>query len=71
MNWAINNNIDLVWAVKKDNDEILKDIFPNKFKKPLTYASWSSNPNISLDIKNEPYNSQGIDSDIDSRMFVD
>ncbi len=71
MNWAINNNIDLVWAVKKDKDEILKDVFPKKFKKPLTFASWSSDPNILSVIKDEPYNSQGIDSDIDSRMFID
>ena len=71
MNWAINNNIDLVWAIKKDDDEIFKDIFPKKFKKPLTYASWSSTTDISLAIKNEPYNSEGIDSDIDIKMFAD
>ena len=57
--------------LKKDDDEIFKDIFPKKFKKPLTYASWSSTTDISLAIKNEPYNSEGIDSDIDIKMFAD
>ena len=71
MNWAINNNIDLVWAIKKENDGFLKNIFPNKFKKPLTFASWSSDQTVSPTIKEEPYNSEGIDSDIDSRMFIE
>jgi len=72
MHWAINNNVDLVWAIKKrDNDETLKDIFPNKFEKPLTFASWSSSQNVLRVIKDEPCNSEGIDSDIDSRMFVE
>ena len=48
----------------------LKKFRSNKFKKPLTYASWSSSPDISLAIKNEPYNSEGIDSDIDIKMFT-
>ena len=71
MYWAINNNIDLVWTVKRENDGTLKDIFPNKFKKPLTFASWSSSQNVLRVIKDEPCNSEGIDSDIDSRMFVE
>ena len=71
MNWAINNNIDLVWAIKKENDGFLKNIFPNKFKKPLTFASWSSDQTVSPTMKEEPYNSEGIDSDIDSRMFIE
>ena len=71
MNWAINNNIDLVWAIKKETDGFLKNIFPNKFKKPLTFASWSSDQTVSPTMKEEPYNSEGIDSDIDSRMFIE
>ena len=71
MHWAINNNIDLVWAIKRGSDETLKDVFPNKFKKSLTFASWSSSQNVLRGIKDEPCNSEGIDSDIDSRMFVE
>ena len=59
MNWAINNNIDLVWAIK-ENDGFLKKYFPNKFKKPLTFASWSSDQTVSPTMKEEPYNSEGI-----------
>tara|TARA_B100000579_G_scaffold418117_1_gene415342 strand:+ start:82 stop:1095 length:1014 start_codon:yes stop_codon:yes gene_type:complete len=71
MQWSINNNIDLLWAIKKENNENLKDVFPNKFKKPLTFASWSSNEKIAQSIKNVPHNSQAIDSDNDSKMFVE
>ena len=46
-------------------------LYVYKFKKPLTYASWSSDKNIFEVLKNTPYNSMGIDSDIDSNMFVE
>ncbi len=70
MNWAIENNIDLVWTIRRVTIDV-ENYFSNKFKKPLTYASWSSDKNIFEVLKNGPYNSMGIDSDIDSNMFVE
>ena len=69
INWAINNNIDLVWAIKEVKSNNGKNIFPNEFKKPLNYACWSSNENTFEVLKNAPYNIECIDSDIDSNMF--
>lgn len=70
MNWAVDNNIDLVWTIRRVIIDV-ENYFSNKFKKPLTYASWSSDKNIFEILKNGPYNSMGIDSDIDSSMFVE
>ena len=70
MNWAVDNNIDLVWTIRRVTIDV-ENYFSNKFKKPLTYASWSSDKNIFEVLKNGPYNSMGIDSDIDSNMFVE
>ena len=39
MNWAINNDIDLVWAINRNTE--LKNIFPTIFDKPLKFAAWS------------------------------
>jgi len=70
MNWAIDNNIDLVWAIRRVTMDV-ESYFSNKLKKPLTYASWSSDKNILEILKNGPWNSTGIDSDVDSSTFVE
>ena len=70
MNWAVDNNIDLVWTIRRVTRDV-ENYFSNKFKKPLIYASWSSDKNIFEILKNGPYNSMGVDSDIDSNMFVE
>ena len=46
-------------------------IFPKKFKKPLIFSAWSSDKNIFEALKNGLSNAEGIDSDIDSSMFVE
>ena len=71
MSWSIDNNIDLIWTIKRSEEKFFENIFPNKYKKPLIFASWSSDKNIFETLKNGPSNPEGIDSDIDSSMFVE
>jgi len=69
INWSINNNIDLVWAVNKDLE--IENIFPKLFSKSINFASWSSDQKIFKIIKKGLCNSQGIDSDVDSSLYVE
>ena len=69
MNWAINNNIDLVWAVSRNTD--LENIFPKIFNKPLQFASWSSDEKIFKTLQNGLSNLQGIDTDNDSWEYAE
>ena len=71
MMWSIDNNIDLLWAVKRQTENSFEKIFPNKFKKSLIFSAWSSDKNIFEGLKNGLYNPEGIDSDIDSSMYVE
>ena len=50
INWAVDNNIDLVWTVSKNTKN--KNIFPNLLSKPLNFGYWSSEAIISKLLKN-------------------
>ena len=69
MNWAINNDIDLVWAVSRNTD--FENIFPKIFNKPLQFASWSSDEKIFKTLQNGLSNLQGIDTDNDSWEYAE
>jgi GNAT superfamily N-acetyltransferase len=71
MSWSIDNNVDLLWAIKGKTEKSFEKIFPNKFKKPIIFSAWSSNENIFEALKNGLSNAEGIDSDIDSSMFAE
>tara|TARA_B100000963_G_C22603149_1_gene661236 strand:- start:207 stop:1238 length:1032 start_codon:yes stop_codon:yes gene_type:complete len=69
INWSIQNNVDFVWIISCDNE--LKKYFTNFLTKPLRLATWSQNKkNFNL-FKNGISNLQGIDSDIESGMYID
>ena len=42
--WAIDNNIDFMWAINRGNE--FDNIFPKVFNKSIRYAAWSSNKKI-------------------------
>ena len=69
INWSINNNIDLVWAVSRNTD--FENIFPKIFNRPLQFASWSSDEKIFKTLQNGLSNLQGIDTDNDSWQYVE
>jgi len=69
INWSINNNIDLVWAVSRNTD--FENIFPKIFNKPLQFASWSSDEKICKTLQNGLSNLQGIDTDNDSWEYAE
>ena len=69
MNWAIKNNIDLVWEINRSNEN--KNIFPKIFNKPLKFAAWSLDDNISKVLQNGLLDLQGIDTDTDSCLYID
>ena len=71
MFWSIDNNVDLLWTIKGQTEKSFDNIFPKKFKKPLIFSAWSSDKNIFEALKNGLSNAEGIDSDIDSSMFVE
>jgi hypothetical protein len=67
--WAINNNIDYVWAIHKNQD--FKYIFPKIHNKPLRFASWSSDNSTHKVMQSGFFDLQGIDSDIESAFFIE
>ncbi len=67
--WSLDNNIDFVWLINKS--EKFQSIFPKIFNKPLRFASWSSDQNISEILKKGLNNLQGIDSDIESGLYIE
>ena len=69
INWAINNNIDLVWAINRSKE--LENVFPTIFNKPLKFAAWSFDEKILGVLKNGLLDLQGIDTDTDSCLYVD
>ena len=68
-NWAINNDIDVLWAINRSNE--LGNIFPKMFNKPLKFAAWSSDEKILKVLENGLLDLQGIDTDTDSCLYVD
>ena len=69
MNWALNNNIDLVWAVKSKIKS--ENIFPKFLNKSINFASWSSDEKIFKVLQKGLSDSQGIDSDVDSNLYIE
>ena len=67
--WAINNNIDFVWAISKNQK--LKSVFPKVFYKPLRFASWSADNEIFSVLQKGFLDVQGIDSDIESALYLE
>tara|TARA_Y100000590_G_scaffold235345_1_gene265001 strand:- start:218 stop:1237 length:1020 start_codon:yes stop_codon:yes gene_type:complete len=69
VNWAINNNIDLVWTINKS--QMFNNIFPKLYTRSVNFASWSSNEEIFKILQNGLVDPQAIDSDIDSNLYVE
>ena len=69
INWAINNNIDLVWAVNRNTE--FGNIFPKLLSKSINFASWSLDKKVSRILQNGLLDPQGIDSDTDSSLYVE
>ena len=67
--WAIDNNIDFIWAIHKIQD--FNGIFPRIHNRPLRFASWSENNSIFKSLENGFFDLQGIDSDIESAFYVE
>ena len=67
--WSLDNNIDFIWLIGKSNK--FHNIFPKIFHKPLRFASWSSDKDISKIIKRGLNDLQGIDSDIESGLYIE
>ncbi len=67
--WAINNNIDLMWAINRGKE--FDNIFPRIFSKPIRYAAWSSNKEIFEILQKGLLDFQGIDSDKESSAFIE
>ena len=67
--WAINNNIDLMWAINKGKE--FDNIFPKIFNKSIRYAAWSSDEKIFETIQKGLLDFQGIDSDKESSTFIE
>ena len=66
-NWALDNEIDLVWANSNDSKLIEKyeKIFTNKFTKKMNFASWSSDKIVHKKLNHQTPNTHAIDSDND------
>lgn len=69
INWAIKNNVDLVWAINRNKK--YENIFPRLLIKPMNFAFWSSDTKIFKVLQNGLLNPQGIDSDNDSSLYVE
>ena len=67
--WSLDNNIDFIWLISKSKK--FQHIFPKIFNKPLRFASWSSDQNISKILKKGLNDLQGIDSDIESGLYIE
>ena len=69
LSWSVDNNIDLLWAIRKKEIDLFEKVFPKKFTKPVTFACWSSEQDNLKFLSNGLDNVQGIDSDLDSSML--
>jgi hypothetical protein len=67
--WSLDNNIDFIWLISKSKK--FYHIFPKIFNKPLRFASWSSDQDISEILKKGLNDLQGIDSDIESGLYIE
>ena len=69
INWSLNNNIDLIWAINRKTD--FENIFPKILNRPVQYACWSSDEKIFKILKNGLSNFHGIDSDNDTSLYIE
>ena len=69
LNWALNNNKDLIWGVSRSSK--FDNIYPKSLKKPLRFAAWSKDEKMFDVLKNGFLDFQGIDSDKESSIFVE
>ena len=69
INWALNNDIDFVWAINKNTE--LNSFFPKILNKSLQFASWSSDKKTFKKLGNGLLDLQGIDTDNESCLFVE
>lgn len=69
INWALENNIDFIWAIH--NDKTLNKFFPRIFNRPLKLATWSSSKLIMNGLKKGFDDLQGADSDIESSFYLE
>jgi len=69
INWSLNNNIDLIWAINRKTD--FKNIFPTMLNKPLPYACWSSDKEIFKILENGLLDFHGIDGDNDTSLYIE
>ena len=67
--WSLDNNIDFIWLISKSKK--FQHIFPKIFNKPLRFASWSSDQDIFEILKKGLNDLQGIDSDIESGLYIE
>ena len=68
-NWAVNNNIDMVWSINRS--KMFNNIFPKIYTQSLNFASWSSDEKIFKVLQKGLSDSQGIDSDVDSNLYIE
>ena len=69
INWAINNDIDLIWAINRSAE--FEDIFPKILNKSLQFAAWSSDTKIFKTLQNGLLDLQGIDTDNESSLYIE
>lgn len=69
ISWSIDNNIDFVWAVS--NNIEFKNVFSSMLTKSLKLATWTEKKENSNCFENGIFNLQGVDSDIESGLYVE
>ena len=69
INWAINNDIDLIWAINRSTE--FENIFPKILNKSLQFAAWSSDTKIFKTLQNGLLDLQGIDTDNESSLYIE
>jgi len=65
LKWSIENQIDFLWYLEKENSQKSKSIFSNFYEKKLNFAYNTLDSNLSDELKTGFSNPSGIDSDID------
>jgi len=65
LKWSIENQIDFLWYLEKEDSQKSKSIFSNFYEKKLNFAYNSSDSTLSDELKTGFSNPSGIDSDID------
>ena len=58
-----------MWLI--NGEKKYQNIFPKLFCKPLNFAAYSSDKKVSEILQNGLFDPQGIDSDIDSNLYIE